>query len=174
MGQMEAWKLLRAILLLPVMLMLVIPATILCSTGVDTFGLWRSLPATRVALPVLGMVFLSLGLFLMVATIRLLVIVGKGTFAPWNPPQHLVIRGIYRLVRNPMISGGFSFLLGAALLAASLPLVCWFALHVLLNVIYIPLVEEPELVKRFGNEYLAYRHNVPRWIPRLSPWHGGA
>ena len=39
--------------------------------------------------------------------------------------------------------------------------------------VYIPLVEEPGLLKRFGEEYLTYKRNVPRWIPRLTPWESG-
>jgi protein-S-isoprenylcysteine O-methyltransferase Ste14 len=66
-----------------------------------------------------------------------------------------------------MISGVFFILLGEAILAASLPLFCWFAFFVIVNAIYIPLAEEPGLVKRFGDEYLAYKQNVPRWIPSL-------
>jgi protein-S-isoprenylcysteine O-methyltransferase Ste14 len=106
----------------------------------------------------------------MVATIRLFMTVGKGTLAPWNPPQRLVVRGVYRYVRNPMISGLFFIVLGEAIVAASLPLLGLFALAVIVNVVYIPLSEEPGLVRRFGDDYLTYKQNVPRWIPRLTPW----
>src|SRR5262245_13526006 len=117
---------LRAILMLPFMVAVVIPATMLFLTGIDTFDLWQSAPATRVALLVLGGALSCLGLVLMVATIRLFASVGKGTLAPWNPTQRLVVQGIYRHVRNPMISGVFFLLLGEAMLVASLPLFCWF------------------------------------------------
>jgi protein-S-isoprenylcysteine O-methyltransferase Ste14 len=167
---MEAWKHLRAILLLPFMVTVVIPGVILWLTGLDTLGLWQSSPAARVALPALGLLLVGLGLVLMVATIRLFVTVGQGTLAPWNPPQRLVVRGVYRHVRNPMISGVFFVLLGEAVLAASLPLVCWFITFVGVNAVYIPLAEEPGLLKRFGSDYLAYKRNVPRWVPRLRPW----
>jgi protein-S-isoprenylcysteine O-methyltransferase Ste14 len=106
----------------------------------------------------------------MVATLRLFVTVGKGTLAPWNPPQRLVVRGVYRHVRNPMIAGVFFVLLGEVVLAASLPLLVWFAVFVVVNAVYIPLVEEEGLVKRFGDDYLTYKQNVPRWVPRLRPW----
>jgi protein-S-isoprenylcysteine O-methyltransferase Ste14 len=167
---METWKHLRAILLLPFMVTVVIPGVILWLTGLDTLGLWPSVPATRVGLPALGGALLCLGLGLMVATIRLFVTVGQGTLAPWNPTQRLVVRGVYRHVRNPMIAGVFFVLLGEAILAASLPLLGWFVLFVIANAIYIPLAEEPGLVKRFGSDYLTYKQNVPRWLPRLRPW----
>lgn len=159
----------RAILLLPFMVTVVIPATILALTGFDTFDLWQSV-APAVTLLVLGLLVIGLGLTLMVATIRLFVTVGRGTLAPWEPPTHFVVRGIYRHVRNPMIAGVFSILLGESFVFASLPLFCWFLFFVVANAVYIPLVEEPGLVKRFGEEYEVYRRNVPRWIPRVKAW----
>jgi protein-S-isoprenylcysteine O-methyltransferase Ste14 len=169
---MSALRHFRAILLLPFMVTVVVPTTILLVAGPDTFDFWHSYPATRVALPVLGGACICLGLVLMVATIRLFVTVGQGTLAPWNPTQRLVVQGVYRHVRNPMIAGVFLALLGEATLAASLPLFVWFVLFVIGNALYIPLAEEPGLVERFGDDYLAYRRNVPRWIPRLTPWDG--
>ena len=91
---MEAWKHLRAILLLPFLVAVVIPGVVLWLTGPDTLGLWQSAPATCVALPVLGGALLCLGLVLVVATIRLFVTVGQGTLAPWNPTRRLVVRGV--------------------------------------------------------------------------------
>ncbi len=163
---------LRAILVLPFVVAVVVPAVILAVTGFDTLDLWQSALSTRIALPVVGVVFIGLGLGLMVATIRLFVMVGKGTLAPLNPTQRLVVQGVYHHVRNPMISGVFSILLGETLLAASSPLFCWFLVFVIGNALYLPLVEEPGLVKRFGEEYEVYRRNVPKWIPRLTPWPG--
>jgi len=65
--------------------------------------------------------------------------------------------------------GVMCILLGEVFLAGSLPLFIWFAVFVAVNLIYIPLVEESGLVKRFGEDYLAYKQNVPRWIPRVCP-----
>jgi protein-S-isoprenylcysteine O-methyltransferase Ste14 len=161
---MEAWKHLRAILLLPFVVTVVVPSVILWLAGPDTLGLWQSAPATRVLLPV-GGALVCLGLVLMVATIRLFVTVGQGTVAPWNPTQRLVVRGVYRHVRNPMIAGVFLVLLGEAVLAASLPLLDWFAAFVIVNAFYIPLAEEPGLAKRFGDDYLAYKRNISRQTP---------
>jgi hypothetical protein len=90
--EVATWKHLRAIPLLPGVVTVVIPGTSRFLTGVDTFDLWQSYPATRVALPVLDGVLIYLGLVLMVAMIRLFVTVGKGTLAPWNAPEHLVVR----------------------------------------------------------------------------------
>jgi protein-S-isoprenylcysteine O-methyltransferase Ste14 len=171
---MGAWKHLRAIILLPGVVTLVIPGTILWRTGTDSWGLWQSIPASRLILPIVGVICVCLGFLLMIATIRLFVTVGKGTLAPWEPPQRLVVRGVYRHVRNPMISGVLFVLLGESVLAASLPLFCWFLIFAVINATYIPLLEEPMLVNRFGEEYLTHKRNVPRWVPRWTPWEGGA
>jgi len=166
----RSWKHLRTIVLLPGMVTLAIPGTILWLTGTDTLGTWRSIPVSRVVLPSLGVACVGSGLVLAISTIRLFVAVGEGTIAPWDPTQRLVIRGVYRHVRNPMITGVCLFLIGEALLAASLPLLGLFAFGVIVNVTYIPLSEEPGLAMRFGNDYLAYKRSVPRWVPRLTPW----
>jgi len=75
-------------------------------------------------------------------------------------------------VRNPMISGVLAVLLGESLFFASLPLLGFFGFATLLNMLYIPLSEEPGLIKRFGEEYLTYYQHVQRWIPRIKPWQG--
>ena len=128
------------------------------------------IPGVQAVLPIFGVACLGSGLALAVATIRLFITAGEGTIAPWDPPQRLVVRGVYRHVRNPMITGLCLVLLGEALLAASLPLLGLFAFGVIINVIYIPLSEEPGLARRFGDDYLEYKRNVPRWVPRLTPW----
>ena len=69
-----------------------------------------------------------------------------------------------------MISGVFFVLLGEAVGTASLPLLGWAATFIIGNMIYMPLVEEPGLVKRFGAEYEQYRRNVPGWWPRMYGW----
>lgn len=167
---MNAWKHLRAILLLPVMVTVVIPAGLVYSTGLNSSFLRQAVPGSRFLFPVLGVLSVGLGLALMIATIRLFATVGHGTLAPWNPTQRLVVRGVYRRVRNPMISGVVAVLLGEALLTASLPLAGWFLTFAFINAVYIPLSEEPGLARRFGDEYEEYRRNVPRWVPRLRAW----
>jgi len=117
-------------------------------------------------------VFVVFGIALMVWTNRLFAKVGHGTLAPWEPPKKLVVRGVYRHVRNPMITGALCILLGEAIFFGSWPLLCLFGFALILNLIYIPLSEEPGLAKRFGEDYLRYKQNVPRWIPRLRPWKG--
>jgi protein-S-isoprenylcysteine O-methyltransferase Ste14 len=122
------------------------------------------------ALALPGAVLIALGLALVVWTVKLFAQVGRGTLAPWDPTSRLVVRGPYRHVRNPMISGVLAILLGEAAVFGSVPLLLWFAAAFAVNAVYMPLVEEPGLRKRFGQDYDEYRANVPRWLPRLRPW----
>ncbi len=117
-----------------------------------------------------GVFFLLVGLALAGWTIWLFATVGRGTLAPWDPPQHLVCAGPYRHVRNPMISGVICILIGQTLLFQSPGLLAWTAAFFGINALYIPLLEEPLLERRFGNQYSEYKRNAPRWIPRLKSW----
>ena len=148
---------LLAICLLPGVVAGVIPALL-----VDELASWP--------LVVLGGLVVALGLALIVQTVALFATVGDGTLAPWDPTSRLVVRGPYRRVRNPMISGVLCVLLGEALLFGSPAVLAWFAVVFAINAVYFPLVEEPGLQDRFGADYEAYRAAVPRWLPRLRPW----
>ncbi len=166
---MTALKHVQAILLLPVMMTLIIPGVIIATTGAVHIG-WL-LPAPFDLIPSLvGVLFIGLGLVLVVATVRLFATIGRGTLAPWAPTQKLVVRGVYRYVRNPMISGVVGILLGEAALLGSIPLLGWSIAFALVNLIYIPWLEEPGLEQRFGVDYVRYKQNVPRWIPRGTSW----
>jgi protein-S-isoprenylcysteine O-methyltransferase Ste14 len=161
-----------SIILLPGLVTLVIPALIQWQNPPLHTG-WRLSPPWN-ALPILaGVLLLSVGLVLLIQTISLFIARGRGTIAPWDPAQQLVVRGPYRNVRNPMISGVLAILLAEALLLGSIPLLIYFIIVSVLNALYIPLSEEPGLEKRFGQLYITYKKHVPRWIPRLKPWEGG-
>ncbi|MGO9112441.1 MAG: methyltransferase family protein [Thermoguttaceae bacterium] len=70
------------------------------------------------------------------------------------------------------MTGVLCILVGEAAFFGSHGLLVWFGVYVLVTAIFIPLVEEPGLAKRFGQDYLLYKENVPRRIPRLTPWEG--
>lgn len=95
-----------------------------------------------------------------------------GTPAPVDPPRELVVRGLYRFVRNPMYLGVLSATLGLALLLASGRLLLYgLSVFALFNA-FVLLHEEPALARGFGEAYHRYRAAVPRWLPRLRPWDG--
>lgn len=112
----------------------------------------------------------SFGLILMISTIHLFKTIGKGTLAPWNPTQKLVIQGPYKYCRNPMITGVLCILIAEALWFNSLLLLIWMLMFFIISSIYFVVKEEPDLVKRFGNDYVDYKKKVPRWIPKLKPY----
>jgi len=93
----------------------------------------------------------------------------KGTPVPLNPPPKLVDTGPYAYIRNPMLSGLFILLFGLGFLFNSFSLVFIFTpLFILLNVLELKAIEEPELEKRLGQEYFEYKKMVPMFIPRLK------
>jgi protein-S-isoprenylcysteine O-methyltransferase Ste14 len=93
----------------------------------------------------------------------------KGTPVPFNPPPKLVTTGPYAYARNPMLTGVFILFFGFGILFGSISLVFIFTpLFILLIVLELIAIEEPELEKRLGKEYLEYKKNVPMFIPRLK------
>jgi protein-S-isoprenylcysteine O-methyltransferase Ste14 len=96
---------------------------------------------------------------------------GLGTPAPIAPPQHLVVTGLYRHVRNPMYVSVLAVILGQAILFADWRLIPYGALFWLACHLFVLTHEEPTLAAMFGAQYESYRANVPRWAPRLTPWH---
>ena len=157
---MSLWRQARAVLLLPFAATVVVPLLVLWWTG-EAEVWWGG---------ALGLVLIAVGLVFVVWTIRLFSTIGDGTLAPWDPTAKLVVRGPYLHVRNPMISGVAFVLGGEAVALRSTALGLWFAAFALVNAVYIPLVEEPGLRRRFAEDYEVYRANVPRWLPRLRPW----
>lgn len=158
-----------SILLLPVTMIVVVPYLIL-SPQLGSLTVWPAGNPLGVAAVIVGVALMIVGLAFAATTIRKFATIGRGTLAPWDPPRHLVVSGIYRHVRNPMISGFFLVLLGEALAFRSQGLLIWAAIFFAMGVIFIPLVEEPLLERRFGEEYREYRRNVPRWVPRVTAW----
>lgn len=117
-----------------------------------------------------GLVFVFVGGTILSATIIMLIRIGRGTLAPWSPTRRLVISGMYSYVRNPMISGVMIALLGESLIFHSANIFVWLVVFFSVNHVYFIASEEPGLARTFGGEYLKYKRNVPRWIPRLTPW----
>lgn len=159
---------LKSILALPFMVIVVIPILInYLLTDLVFNPLYGWNPKV---IAVLGFFFLIIGATLFIQSIILFVKIGKGTLAPWNPTRKIVVKGLYRHMRNPMICGVCGILLAEAFLFKSIIILSWSLFFLLLNHVYFILKEEPDLIKRFGAEYQEYKDNVPRWIPRLRGW----
>jgi len=95
---------------------------------------------------------------------------GVGTPAPVFPTRHLVVTGLYRYVRNPMYVAVVSAILGQGLTLGNVSVLEYAGLVWLLFHVFVLVYEEPSLRASFRSEYESFRAEVPRWIPRLTPW----
>lgn len=90
----------------------------------------------------------------------------KTTISPFHPNQtsHIVQTGIYRFSRNPMYLSIAIFLVAFAIYLENatallvIPLFIW-------SINYLQIQpEEQMLEQKFGEEYLAYKKAVRRWV----------
>ena len=130
---------------------------------------WLRLPRFRYGLinPVIGLVLMVVGWLFANWTVKVQFTVGKGTPIPLMATQELIVRGPYTYCRNPMTLGTDLFYLGVAIWLGSLSALGLGLVYPVGILIYIKLVEERELEKRFGSEYLEYRRNTPFLIPKI-------
>jgi protein-S-isoprenylcysteine O-methyltransferase Ste14 len=131
------------------------------------FGLSHARVDPRDLLQVGGLACAALGASLLFACIFEFARSGRGTLSPVDPPRHLVVRGLYRYVRNPMYVAVTLVLLGEAAILRSRDLVVYWTCFVAAANLFVILYEEPYLRSRFGASYDAYAKHVGRWIPRL-------
>jgi protein-S-isoprenylcysteine O-methyltransferase Ste14 len=158
---------LLSVVILPVTMVVFVPLWIARATGIRwempaDAGEWAAVAA--------GLVLGGIGFALFAASLWHFATEGRGTLAPWDPPRHLVVRGPYRYVRNPMISGVIFMLVGVALSLRSKPHGIWAVIFTGANFLWIPIFEEPQLEARFGAAYSRYRRGVRRFLPRVRPW----
>ena len=99
-----------------------------------------------------GVIFMSSGIYIMARTISGFIRIGGGTLAPWSPTRKLIIKGMYRYVRNPMIIGVIIVLIGESIAILSFKIFIWVTIFFIMNNIYFLIYEEPDLLKKFGDE----------------------
>lgn len=157
---------LKAIIILPFNVLVTVPAIILCFSDYSLISFSHSVA--------LGCMFFLLfcGFYLMISTMCLFAAVKNGSPAPWNPVDKLIVTGPYAYVRNPMLIGVFLTLGAECLLFQSWALFFYLLIFIMINVVYFPFKEEIDLVNRYGKAYETYKANVPRFVPRLTPWKG--
>lgn len=152
-------KKLRIIFAIPLIIMIYMPIILLLAEyfhiPYPSYNLWRYTVA---------FILFYGGIAMWIWCSRLLKIKGEGTAMPTDPTQQLVRVGPYKHIRNPMALSVWAILLGEALYFNSLYLYIWTVLIVLLFLIFIPKYEEPNLLKKFGQRYMEYRAEVPRWF----------
>jgi protein-S-isoprenylcysteine O-methyltransferase Ste14 len=104
------------------------------------------------------------GILLLLWCVRDFYVTGKGTLAPWAPPQRLVAVGLYRWSRNPMYVSVTLILLGWAGLFRSWTLLVYALTMAVVFHLRVILFEEPWLDRTHGSAWREYAARVPRWI----------
>jgi protein-S-isoprenylcysteine O-methyltransferase Ste14 len=120
---------------------------------------------------VFGLLCIALGGTLLATCIWEFARTGGGTLAPVDPPRELVVRGLYRYVRNPMYLSVTMIVLGEVLLTRSRELLMYWAIWFVGVNLFVIGYEEPTLRRRFGVAYDRYREEVGRWLPRFHSEH---
>src|SRR5918996_1196917 len=110
---------------------------------------------------------IGLGVVLLGACIWEFARSGLGTLSPVDPPRELVVRGLYRYVRNPMYLSVTVIVLGELLLTRSRPLLVYWTLWFVAVNLFVMGYEEPTLRRSFGTAYERYTQDVGRWLPRF-------
>lgn len=141
-----------------------LPAIVLAAE--NRFGLSRKhVPALRLLAVGLALAGIALQLW----CITLFQRKGGGTPSPVWPPTRLVVAGAYRWVRNPMNLGEVLVFFALAAWFDSWVLVLYALLAWLTFHLYVVVVEEPKLARRFNECYDSYRRRVARWLPKFPP-----
>lgn len=116
----------------------------------------------------LGILLFILGGLLSLWCVVLFVIQGLGTPNPYYPPKRLVVSGPYRCIRNPMAFGVIVMLLGYVIFFQSFGILIYTILFIIEEHVFIICYEERRLLVLFGNVNKKYKHDVPRWFPKIS------
>ena len=130
---------------------------------------WRTGAAYPAAVQGTGAALIAAGAAALLAAFEQFAIQGRGTPAPSAPTEQLVVRGLYRYVRNPMYLAVLAVIVGQALLLGRPVLLGYAAIVAAAFVAFVYGYEQPTLARRYGAEYEAYRRAVPAWWPRLVP-----
>jgi protein-S-isoprenylcysteine O-methyltransferase Ste14 len=132
------------------------------------FGLGRVRLDPHEPLHLLGVVCITIGVVLLGSCIWEFARSGRGTLSPADPPRELVVRGLYRYVRNPMYLSVTLIVFGELLLTRSRPLFWYWIIWFIGVNLFVIGYEEPTLRRNFGASYERYTAEVGRWLPRFS------
>ena len=119
-----------------------------------------------------GWILIAAGVVVLFQAFVRFVVEGLGTPAPVAPTERLVVGGLYRHVRNPMYLAVGAIIVGQALALGQPILLAYAAAFAVAVAAFVHWYEEPTLLRRFGEQYEAYRRAVPAWWPRRQPWVG--
>jgi protein-S-isoprenylcysteine O-methyltransferase Ste14 len=113
-----------------------------------------------------GVLFIIIGGVVAVWTIIIQIQLASGTPFPMLPTKNLLVVGPFKYCRNPMTLGTILAYAGIAVWIGSLSAVIAVAIMAAILIGYVKLIEEKELLLRFGTEYMEYKKKTPFIIPK--------
>lgn len=128
---------------------------------------WRAGPGYPLPVEIVGGVLLAAGAGVLAYAFAQFAIQGLGTPAPIAPPTTLVVRGLYRYVRNPMYLAVLATIVGQGMMLGRPVLFGYAAGVAAAFAAFVRCYEQPTLTRRYGAQYQAYLREVPGWWPRL-------
>ena len=156
-----------ALLIMAPIFLLILPLILVwLGVRIDAFFGWVPI-LSKPLNGILGLLLMVLGWGLAIWSIYSQFTIGRGTPVPIMATQKLIVQPPFTYCRNPMALGAISMYLGTALLFRSLGALMLVLLGAVVLFTYIKLIEEKEMVLRFGQEYLEYRQRTPFLIPRI-------
>lgn len=136
----------------------VLPRMILREDGV-------TIPETLSVVQYVAVLVIGLGIVTYFWCLWDFVVSGRGIPSPIDHPKHLVVRGLYRYVRNPMYLGVLCVLVGEVSFLQSGALFLYASTWFVIIHTVVLLYEEPTLRTKFGADYDRYARSVRRWLP---------
>src|SRR5437867_5558149 len=118
---------------------------------------------TRLVQP-LGLLPLVCGTVALLWCVRDFYVSGKGTLAPWAPPVHLVVVGLYRYTRNPIYISVTLILLGWAVSFGLPGLFIYTIIVAIAFHLRVVFGEELWLARTHGAQWQEYASRIPRWF----------
>ena len=92
----------------------------------------------------------------------------KAVFGGITNQHGLIDSGVYSWIRHPMYLGILLSCLGFFFISSS---ILSFGVLIAFFILYDKMTayEEKDLIRKLGEEYIAYQKRVPKWFPRISP-----
>ena len=138
---------------------------IICPGIAILINIYFNLPVFRnIIYQIIGVGLSAIGIIFFLYCSNLFSKIGKGTPAPIEPPKKLVIEGVYRYTRNPIFIAYFMIILGLFFIFGYFFMIIYIISAIIFLHFYLIYFEEPSLRKRFGDDYIMYTKNVPRWF----------
>ncbi len=124
--------------------------------------IWPFVIIYSIFLPLkLGTAWLYVGLLIFILGLAMQVMVTVS--AANTPPDELVTRGPYRILRHPIYFGSFLTLVGMGIASASWVVLLCALLWIAFFCIVVP-AEERFCLEKYGDAYREYMNRTPRWI----------